>query len=175
MAASGASGGRGPEFDRVLRAAARLQSILQDAVLVGGSAAAHHAGHRMSLDDDHVLPDLSERFEQALEATKGWVTARVRHPVLLDLVALADRMGEGSAQVLLGLDDYYADQIGAGGQRVATQLAKQLAEPAPYDLSEVDLRHYRDLRPRWRDWGAVVAAARRLATDVLDLVSRETP
>jgi hypothetical protein len=49
--------------DRVLAAAARLQQLVPDAVLVGGTAVALHVGHRESLDDDHVVPtpfDLSE-------------------------------------------------------------------------------------------------------------------
>lgn len=50
----------------------------------------------------------------------------------LDVVAIADRLGLPlAARVLLRLDDYYADQIGAGGRRVATQVAKQLMEPRP--------------------------------------------
>lgn len=185
-----------PDFDDVRRAFARLQALVPDAVLVGGSAAAaRHA------DADHVVVDLVERFDDvlaALEDTDGWVTARVRRPVLvlgsldgietgvrnlirrqpleveeadidgsplrvptleeitrvkawmvlvryatrdyLDLAALADRLGERqAAAVLLDIDDYYEDQVSSGGRRVATQLARQLAEPAPYDLSEIDL------------------------------------
>lgn len=223
-----------PDFGKVLAAAARLQKIVPDAVLVGGTAAAQHAGHRVSFDDDHVLADLRERFDEilaALEDSDGWVTARIRPDVLilgrldgietgirqlirrrpleveavtvagrrlvvptlqemlrvkawlalrrnatrdyLDLVALADRLGPEAARVILGMDEYYEDQIGPGGRRVATQVAKQLADPVPYDLSDVDLRHYRKLQHRWREWGNVVAAARRLAADVLDLVAAE--
>lgn len=223
-----------PEFAKVLHAAARLQEVLPDAVLVGGSAAAHHAAHRISLDDDHVLTDLAERFEEvldALERTSGWVTSRIRPQVLIlgsldgietgirqlirrrpleveevtvegkrlrvptlqeilrikgwlvlrrnatrdyvDVVALADRLGPpDAARVVVDLDAYYEDQIGPGGRRVATQLAKQLADPAPYDLSDVDLAHYRKLDRRWRDWHNVVQAAQGLAADVLDLLAR---
>lgn len=222
-----------PGFDEVLEAAARLQQLLPDAVLVGGTAAAHHAGHRVSLDDDHTLGDLKRRFDEVLEAlerTEGWVTARIRRPVLilgsldgvetgirqltrrrpleveqitvgnrpltvptleeilrikswlvlrrnatrdyLDVVALAARMGpREAARVILGMDDYYEDQVGPGGRRVATQLAKQLADPAPYDLSEVDLAHYRQLNARWRDWDSVTAASRSLASEVLNLLA----
>jgi hypothetical protein len=221
---------KGPGLDEVLEAAARLQTIVPDAVLVGGSAAAHHAGHRVSLDDDHVLDDLKRRFDEvldALERTEGWVTARIRRPVLilgsldgietgirqlirrrpleveqvtvgdlslrvptleeilrikswlvlrrnatrdyLDVVALAERLGPPvAARVILGMDDYYEDQVGPGGRRVATQLAKQLADPAPYDLSEVDLAHYRQLDARWRDWESVIVAARLLASEILN-------
>ncbi len=62
----------------VLRSAARLQQVVPDAVLVGGSAAAGYAGHRVSFDHDHVLTDLAERYEtvlEAVEATDGWATS----------------------------------------------------------------------------------------------------
>lgn len=69
---------RSPDLDRVLRSAARLQEVVPDAVLVGGSAAALHAGHRDSFDHDHVLADLADRYEtvlEAVEATEGWATS----------------------------------------------------------------------------------------------------
>jgi hypothetical protein len=69
-----------PELVRVLESAARLQLIVPDAVLVGGSAAALWANHRSSYDHDHVLEDLNARFGavlDAVEATDGWVTNRV--------------------------------------------------------------------------------------------------
>lgn len=218
-----------PDFLAVLAAAERLQTLVPDAVLVGGSAAAIHAGHRVSFDDDHVLLDLRDRFDQVLadlEATDGWVTARLRGPVLilgsldgvetgvrqlirrrplevevvetrggqlrvptlaemlrikaflvlrrnatrdhLDAAALADRMGmDEAAATLVRIDGYYADQVGPGGQRVVTQLAKQLAEPQPYDLSETEVGRYRRLAPRWRDWAAVRDALEELAQRML--------
>jgi hypothetical protein len=194
------------QWSAVIQAAVKLQSIVPDAVLVGGTAAGHYALHRVSLDDDHVVTDLTARFDNvlaALEASAGWVTARVRRPVLIlgkldgvetgvrnlirrrplevevhetphgpirvptleemlrikawlvllrnsmrdyiDVVALADRLGPTAPAVLSSIDDYYADQIGPDGARVATQLARQLADPRPYDLSDVDLKNYR----RW--------------------------
>ncbi len=223
-----------PDFADVLAAAARLQGLLEGAVLVGGTAAAHHAGHRVSFDDDHVLVDLRERFDEvlaALEDTDGWATARVTRPVMilgsldgietgirqlirarpleveevtvagrplrvptfaemlrvkawlvlrrnatrdhLDLVALADRRGSVAVPTLLAIDHYYRDQLGEGGRRVATQLAKQLADPSPYHLSEVDLLHYRRLDERWRDWGRVAAACRDLAAGLVDGIADE--
>lgn len=70
-----------PEFKEVLAAAERLQQLVPDAVLVGGTASALYAGHRVSFDDDHVLADLRERFDDilaVLESSDGWVTERVR-------------------------------------------------------------------------------------------------
>ena len=218
----------------VFEAAARLQELVPDAVLVGGTAAAHHAGHRVSLDDDHVVADLRSRFEEILsdlEATQGWITARVQRPVLilgrldgvetgvrnlirrrpleveqvhvrdralrvptlaeifrikawlclirnatrdyLDCAALADRLGEdASVSVVVAMDDYYADQIGPGGRRVAAQVARQLAEPLPDDLSSVDLASYRKLDRRWQSWQTVADWCRRIAVGVLDRLAQ---
>ena len=218
----------------VFEAAARLQELVPDAVLVGGTAAAHHAGHRVSLDDDHVVADLRSRFEEILsdlEATQGWITARVQRPVLilgrldgvetgvrnlirrrpleveqvlvgdralrvptlaeifrikawlclirnatrdyLDCAALVDRLGkDASVSVVLAMDDYYADQIGPGGRRLAAQVARQLAEPLPDDLSSVDLASYRKLNRRWQNWQTVADRCRRIAVGVLDRLAR---
>lgn len=75
-----------PDWEQVLSAATRLQTLLPEAVLVGGTAAAVHAGHRLSQDADHVLPDLREHFDRILsqlESVAGWQTARVQRPVLI--------------------------------------------------------------------------------------------
>ena len=71
------------------------------------------------------------------------------------------------------MDRYYADQLGADGRRVATQVARQLAEPRPDDLGEVDLISNRRLDRRWHDWQTVVDACRRVAVRVLDRLVEE--
>jgi len=73
-----------PDWELVLSSAARLQRILPDAVLVGGTASAIHAGHRFSRDADHVLTDPRHRFDDVLaqlESVASWKTARVQRPV----------------------------------------------------------------------------------------------
>ncbi|HVF59178.1 MAG TPA: hypothetical protein VNJ70_05135 [Thermoanaerobaculia bacterium] len=75
-----------PEWERLLAAERHLQALVPGTVLVGGTAAAIHAGHRLSLDGDHVLADLAERFDEVLadlESAAGWETSRVRRPVLI--------------------------------------------------------------------------------------------
>lgn len=215
-----------PDLAAVLASAARLQELVPDAVLVGGSAAAFYAEHRDSFDHDHVLRDLADRFDlvlDALESTQGWVTNRVtpgriilgelggiesgvrqlirRRPLetvlvelpggatlrvptveeilrikgflivrrnrtrdYLDVAALGERIGHDRAgAVLAGVGDYYADQHG-GGDGVASQLARQLADPRPVDVSVTrELPRYKNLTPRWHDWSAVAAACRALA------------
>jgi hypothetical protein len=220
-----------PELVRVLESAARLQEIVPDAVLVGGSAAALWANHRSSDDHDHVLDDLAVRFDavlDAIEATDGWVTNRVtpgkiilgelgdiesgvrqlirnrplevaevtlpsghvlrvptpdeilrikgylvvrRNQVrdYLDVAALSDRYGIGhSADVLSHIDVYYSDQRGSGPEGVATQLARQLADPRPADSRTIkQLGQYKGLDPRWADWGSVVDVCRCVAVEMV--------
>lgn len=54
-------------LEDVLEKAAQLQELVPGAVMVGGSAAALYAHHRESLDHDHVVSDLAERFDTVLE------------------------------------------------------------------------------------------------------------
>lgn len=71
---------RDPAFVALLESAAHLQRLVPGAVLVGGSAAILYADHRESRDHDHVVADLSDRFEMVLEAVEedeGWATNRV--------------------------------------------------------------------------------------------------
>jgi hypothetical protein len=73
-------------WEDLLSAAARLQSIFPDAVLVGGTASALHAHHRISFDADHIIPNLQSIFDEVLsdlESVSGWQTARCRRPVLI--------------------------------------------------------------------------------------------
>lgn len=77
---------KGEAWEDVLASLCRLQSVLPEAVLVGGTASALYAGHRISFDHDHVLPNLRERFDAVLaelEAVSGWETTRINRPVLI--------------------------------------------------------------------------------------------
>jgi len=75
-----------PDWERLLAAERHLQYLVPGAVLVGGTAAPLHARHRLSVDGDHVLGDLRERFDEVLatlEAVAGWSTERVQRSVLI--------------------------------------------------------------------------------------------
>lgn len=201
---------------------------MPDAVLVGGSAAALHAGHRDSFDHDHVLADLADRYEavlEAVEAADGWATSvraskppftimgslggveaglrqmrrtrpletcevdlgegatvvaptaaealRVKAYLVvqrnvvrdyLDVVALADHIGEDPAvEVLSDIDEYYVDRSGEPAS-VLTSLVIRLADPQPRDPDVMEeLPRYKNLDPRWHRWDDVVSACRELA------------
>jgi hypothetical protein len=221
-----------PDWERVLSSAAHLQRILPDAVLVGGTASAIHAGHRGSRDADHILPDLRTRFDDVLkelEAVAGWKTTRVQRPVqilgsldgietgvrqlirdepletmvvdlqnekitiptageilrikgvlilkrnatrdYLDFVALADHLGdEGTAMALCSFDRMYPQ---TNGESPLQQLQIQLASAVPYDLEETELSEYKNLAPRWHDWGTVKAVCAHFANVIFDRVCDE--
>jgi len=68
-----------PDLESVLESAARLQQLVPDAVLVGGTAAAVYAHHRDSYDHDHTLDDLRGNFDlidDALDREPDWVLNR---------------------------------------------------------------------------------------------------
>ena len=102
-----------------------------------------------------VRPDLIVRRNQARDC--------------LDVAALADRAGAAhAAAVLRDIDRYYADQRRPGAAGVATQLARQLADPRSADSRTVaELDHYKDPDSRWTDWAHVTDACRALAVGMV--------
>lgn len=75
-----------PDWEWLLAAERHLQRLVPGAILVGGTAAAMHTRHRVSMDAAHVLEDLRRRFATVLatlEAAAGWRTERIQRPVLI--------------------------------------------------------------------------------------------
>lgn len=198
------------DWERLLSAQIVFQSRFPDSILVGGTAAALHAKHRTSIDADHILPDLKERFDEILkkvEEEAGWSTKRVEPPVLIlghfqgmrtgirqlirkapletttvkglriptpeeilrikaylivrrnttrdyiDFVALFDHLGVNhSLKALASLDHLYPQD---SGNSISQQLALQLSDPKPWDLSETDLAHYKGLKAPYTNWKEV--------------------
>lgn len=199
-----------PDWERLLSAQEIFQSHFPECVLVGGTAAALHAHHRVSIDADHILPNLKTKFAEILkdvEKESGWRTNRIEPPVLIlgnfqgvrtgirqlirsapletmqvrglkvptpeevlrikaylivkrnatrdyiDFVALWDHLGTTNAlKALHSLDALYPQE---GDMTVSQQLALQLSEPKPWDLSETDLSHYKALAAPYTDWNEV--------------------
>ena len=97
---------------------------------------------------------------------KAWLAlGRNQTRDYLDIAALADHMGlDEAAGVLAGIDDYYAD-VNRRPEAVATQLARQLADPRPRDAEvTTQLASYKALdSSRWHEWSAVRAVLADLA------------
>lgn len=108
-------------------------------------------------------------IEETLRIKAFLVVRRNQTRDYLDLAALADRLGvEKAAEVLARIDDYYADQ-GGDGDGVASQLVRQLSDPAPADASVIDqLDSYRRLRKRWSDWSEVTGVLGDVAARMVD-------
>lgn len=199
-----------PEWERLLSTQLVFQARFPEVVLVGGTAAALHVRHRISVDADHVLPDLKDRFAEILaevEREVGWRTKRLEPPVMIlghfkgvrtgvrqlvrsapletttvrglriptveemirikaylivrrnttrdfiDFVALFDHLGVKQAlSALASLDFFYPQEE---GNSVTQQLAIQLSEPKPWDLSQTDLSVYKGLKEPYTDWQEV--------------------
>lgn len=215
------------DWTKLLETERLIQRHFPEAVLVGGTAAALHAEHRISWDVDSVLTDLRSQFPAVLsklQELSGWKTRRVRPPVLilghfdgvdvgirqliratpletttvegiliptpeemlrikgwlvvtrnalrdyLDYCALADHVGEGFEGAMGTMDTFYPQPKDADA--TTQQLAKQLAEPRPYDFTpdEDSLRDWRGLQPPWTDWDFVTRYGRQLSRRLLAMI-----
>lgn len=83
-------------WNRVLAAAAKQQSVIPEAFLVGDTAVGIYVPYRTSRDADHLMADLPGRYTEVLarlEALAGWSTefARGQHSILgrMDGVAMS--------------------------------------------------------------------------------------
>lgn len=114
-------------------------------------------------------------IEEILRIKAYLVVQRNQVRDYLDVVALADSMGQdAAARTLLFLDDYYTDRS-EGDDSVLTALVQRLSEPTPRDSQVISqLTAYKGLSPRWHDWSAVVAASHALADELLRL-TEEAP
>lgn len=150
------SAGTWPEWEHVLSAAAHLQVVLPGATLVGGTAAAIFAGHRVSYDADHVLGDLRERFDDVLaqlESVAGWRTARVKRPVLI--LGSLDGIETGVRQ-LIRQQPLETTEVGTAGVRLVVPTeAEMLRIKAVLILKRNATRDYLDF----------VALAERMGAD----------
>ena len=89
----------------------------------------------------------------------------------LDATVLFERLGEEQAvQALRPFDQIYRQSTGASP---LAELSERLAAAMPKDRAEIDLKHYRGLKPPWDDWQYVAVCGRRWATLVASLALEE--
>jgi hypothetical protein len=89
----------------------------------------------------------------------------------LDVAALVDMMGsEASHSALESMDALYPQNNGQGKAAewiVRTQIVKQLREPKPYDLDEVDLQEYKGVKAPYDKWEHIEKVCKNLAMGLL--------
>lgn len=218
------------EWEQLISAAAEFQKLIPGCVLVGGSATAIYAGHRLSIDTDHVLEDLPDRFEsllEFLEKHKDWKTKRIRPPKLIlgnfmgvetglrqlirlrpletqwmeyrgkrlkiptkpemfrikgwlilfrnatrdyiDFAAIFRTLREEkSIEALKDFDTYYQDVYQGNDSSPLTQLVRQLSEPKPYDLDEIDISSYKGIVPPLDRWENISAVCNQVSVLIAD-------
>jgi hypothetical protein len=152
----------GEALRQVLKSAARLQAVVPDAVLVGGSAAALHAGHRDSVDHDHVLPDLVDRYEavlNAVEATEGWATSVRASKPPFTIMGSLDGVEAGLRQMRRTLPlETVEVTVGAGAVVVAPTEAETLRVKAFLVVQRNVVRDFIDVAALVDHMGADAAA-----------------
>lgn len=88
---------------------------------------------------------------------KGWlVVSRNQTRDHVDVAALAEHVGVDDAAAVLSTMDAYYHEVNRRPEAVATQLARQLADPRPRDVAVTEQLHaYKGLARRWQDWAEV--------------------
>jgi len=120
-----------------------------------------------------ILPSGAEltvpTIEETLRIKAFLIVRRNQTRDYLDLAALSEHIGvDQAAEVLVRIDNYYADQH-EEGEGVASQLMRQLSDPQPADRSVIaQLSSYRRLRKRWSDWGSVTEVLGGVATRMVE-------
>jgi hypothetical protein len=156
------------DWERLLEAERHLQALVPGSVLVGGTAAALHAGGILTgirqlrrvepLEVEEVaglrVPTLAE-----MARIKAWLLAtRCATRDYLDTVVLFERLGEAGVRTALERMDAIYPQ--PGGASVLAEVVERLGAAQPLDAAEIDLASYRGLRPPWNDWRHVESRGR---------------
>jgi hypothetical protein len=156
-----------PALQEVLEKATQLQALVPGAVLVGGSAAALHAHHRESLDHDHVVADLGQRFDsilENLEALGDWSTAKAQPGKII----LGELGGiETGVRQLLRSRPLETTEVEVRGKRLVIPTAAEILRiKAWLALSRNQTRDYLDIAALAESIGLDEAAAVLRGIDV---------
>ncbi len=109
------------------------------------------------------LPTIAEMLR-----IKAWlIVDRNATRDYLDVAALSNHYGLRKSVVALNsMNDLYADFTGEAGD-VLTSLVVRLADPEPYDLTDVDLTEYKGIVRPWNDWRSITAQCADLAAMIV--------
>lgn len=222
------------KWQQLIETASEFQHILPEGTVVGGTAAALHAGHRFSFDVDFIFSDLQNRYEAVLGFLEGrddWKTARLSPPKLilgnfkgvetglrqlirmtpletqlmhikdrkivvltpsevlrtkgwmilcrntvrdyLDFAAVSRCIGESQTlNALKDFDTHYQNKGDPNDASPLLQLTRQLSDPKPGDLDEIDLKKYKGVRQPYDSWEFVSTVCKTISKDLTLFLSR---
>ena len=112
-----------------------------------------------------TVPTVSEMLR-----TKAWmIVSRNATRDYIDFAALTEHMGvETAVHVLNDFNAYYSDLIRGEKASPIVQLVRQLAEPAPGDLDQINLSQYKGIRPPFDSWAHIVCICEKLSVGLGD-------
>ena len=117
-----------------------------------------------------TLPTIPEMVR-----TKGWmIVSRNATRDYIDFAALAKYIGmEDAIDVLKDFDSYYSDLIRGKQALPIVQLVRQLAEPKPGDLDQIDLSQYKGIQPPFDSWANIIKICEEISVALGDTLGGE--
>ncbi len=102
--------------------------------------------------------------------TKGWmIVSRNATRDYIDFAALANHMGiKNTVEILIDFDDFYSDLIRGSQASPIVQLIRQLVEPKPGDLEQIDLSQYKGIQPPFDSWTFIVKICEEISVELGD-------
>lgn len=104
--------------------------------------------------------------------TKGWmIVSRNATRDYIDFAALAKHVGtKETAEILSDFDDFYSDLIRGSQASPIVQLIRQLVEPKPGDLDQIDLSKYKGIQPPFDSWEFIQKICEEISVELGDRV-----
>jgi hypothetical protein len=114
-----------------------------------------------------TLPTIPEMLR-----TKAWmIISRNTVRDYIDFVALSKHMGmEKTVDVLKDFDSYYSDLIRGQKASPIVQLIRQLAEPKPGDLDQIDLLQYKGIQSPYDSLENILSICGDLSVALADIL-----
>ena len=117
-----------------------------------------------------VIPTAQEMLR-----VKGWL-ALTRNALrdYIDLAALSSHLGETrSITALETFDECYRDMYREEEVSPLLQLARQLAEPVPYDLEEINIEKYKGIVQPWDTWKNIKKQGEALSYWITTIITKK--
>jgi hypothetical protein len=115
-----------------------------------------------------IVPTLPEMLR-----TKAWmIVNRNAARDYIDFAALAEKAGmEQTVAALENFDVYYSDLIRKDEASPLIQLIRQVAEPNPYDLDDINVSQYKGVRPPLNSWDYIKNVCEKISVELGDRLS----